>query len=132
MTLGQRQELFAKLEAEWVLRALKRPGVTLRQGEGRILTLGPDGKSGRRAYLVGGKGSAVRVQDAVHMLGGCHYQGLAKDWQLFLDGHHVEDGGHQLWRELGEDWERSHPLARWGGRFNDANHISIESVDGKK
>jgi len=29
-------------------------------------------------------------------------------------------------RELGEWWEKQHPLCRWGGRFNDGNHYSIE------
>jgi hypothetical protein len=33
---------------------------------------------------------------------------------------------------LGEFWEGLHPLCRWGGRFNDGNHYSIESPEGMK
>ena len=29
-------------------------------------------------------------------------------------------------KELGEWWEKQHELCRWGGRFNDGNHYSLE------
>ena len=29
-------------------------------------------------------------------------------------------------RRLGEYWESLDPLCRWGGRFNDGNHYSLE------
>ena len=29
-------------------------------------------------------------------------------------------------RIFGEFWEQLHPLCRWGGRFDDGNHYSIE------
>jgi len=139
VTLGQKQELFARLEAEWVLWVLTHPGWALRRGEGRILQLGADGKRGRRARLVIGQtkdgrptyGGIVRVRDLVHMDGGNHYAGLACDWQLFVDGQHVTTGEHPAWVACGENWESRHALCRWGGRFADGNHISLEH-DGKK
>ena len=58
-----------------------------------------------------------------------HKQRLAIDLNLFRDGTFLgETSDH---RELGEWWEQQHPLARWGGRFNDGNHYSFE-VDGVK
>ena len=58
-----------------------------------------------------------------------HKQRLAIDLNLFKDG--VFRGDTEAHRELGEWWERRHPLARWGGRFADGNHYSFE-VDGVK
>ena len=49
---------------------------------------------------------------------------LAIDLNLFKDGVFLE--GTEAHRELGEWWEKQHPLARWGGRFNDGNHYSFE------
>jgi len=53
-----------------------------------------------------------------------HKQRLAIDLNLFRDGLFLE--GTEAHRELGEWWEQQHPLARWGGRFNDGNHYSFE------
>lgn len=53
----------------------------------------------------------------------CHKSRLAMDFNLFKDGKYctrTED--HQ---PLGEYWETLHPLATWGGRFNDGNHYSF-------
>jgi hypothetical protein len=59
-----------------------------------------------------------------------HKNKLAIDLNLFVD----TDGDGDLdyvetterHRPLGEWWEQQHPLARWGGRFQDGNHYSIE------
>jgi|WetSurMetagenome_2_1015567.scaffolds.fasta_scaffold309749_2 hypothetical protein len=53
-----------------------------------------------------------------------HKKRLAIDLNLFRDGDFLE--GTDEHRELGEWWEKQHPLARWGGRFNDGNHYSFE------
>jgi hypothetical protein len=29
-------------------------------------------------------------------------------------------------KEIGEWWEKQHQLCRWGGRFDDGNHYSLE------
>lgn len=53
-----------------------------------------------------------------------HKNRLAIDINLFKDGTFL--GGTEAHRALGEWWEQQHPLARWGGRFNDGNHYSFE------
>lgn len=53
-----------------------------------------------------------------------HKVRLAIDLNLFLNGVFME--GTAAHKELGEWWEQQHPLARWGGRFNDGNHYSFE------
>ena len=55
-----------------------------------------------------------------------HKKRLASDLNLFVDGKYITDGEHPAYIELGEFWEAVHPLARWGGRFKDANHFSFE------
>lgn len=128
MTQGEAQELFAELEARWVLWVLNHPGWKLRHGEGRILQLGPDPKNnpGRLAKEVA-TGKRVRVKDLVHLDGGVHYLGTGADWQLFVDGHWITDSDHPAWVAAGEHWEQMHPDCRWGGRFTrrDGNHISV-------
>lgn len=54
----------------------------------------------------------------------CHKVRLAVDFNLFKDGKYLTTTEDH--RPLGEWWEKQHPLARWGGRFNDANHYSFE------
>jgi hypothetical protein len=53
-----------------------------------------------------------------------HKMRLALDLNVFKDGVFLE--GTEAHRALGEWWELQHPLARWGGRFNDGNHYSLE------
>jgi hypothetical protein len=53
-----------------------------------------------------------------------HRKRLAVDLNLFKDGKFLtatED--HKV---LGEWWKSQHPLARWGGDFEDGNHYSFE------
>ena len=49
---------------------------------------------------------------------------LAIDLNLFRDGAFLQSSEDH--RALGEWWEKQHPLARWGGRFMDGNHYSLE------
>lgn len=53
-----------------------------------------------------------------------HKYRIAIDLNLFRDGKFLDSTEDH--RELGEWWEKQHPLARWGGRFNDGNHYSFE------
>lgn len=53
-----------------------------------------------------------------------HKLRLAIDLNLFLNGQYMATTAAH--RKLGEWWELQHPLARWGGRFNDGNHYSFE------
>lgn len=59
-----------------------------------------------------------------HKTNSNHYIKLAADLNLFNDGEYLtETEDHRL---LGEFWESLHPDNRWGGRFNDGNHYSME------
>lgn len=53
-----------------------------------------------------------------------HRKRLAIDINLFKDGNYLSTSEDHL--PLGEWWEKQHPLARWGGRFEDGNHYSFE------
>lgn len=52
----------------------------------------------------------------------CHKLRLAVDFNLFIDGEFKTDT--ESHRPLGEYWESIG--GTWGGRFNDANHYSME------
>jgi hypothetical protein len=58
-----------------------------------------------------------------HMKGSLHYEGLAVDIDLFLDGEYLENTADH--RVFGEFWEGLHMDCRWGGRFDDGNHYSV-------
>lgn len=53
-----------------------------------------------------------------------HKKRIALDLNLFRAG--VFLASTEDHRPLGEWWEKQHPLARWGGDFNDGNHYSFE------
>ena len=55
-----------------------------------------------------------------------HKVRLAVDLNLFKDGEFLE--GSEAHRPLGEWWEQQSPDARWGGRFDDGNHYSLENA----
>jgi hypothetical protein len=61
------------------------------------------------------------------MKGSLHYEALAQDLNLFINGEWITDGDDEVWKMIGEKWESMHPLARWGGRFPevDSNHFSF-------
>lgn len=54
----------------------------------------------------------------------CHKLRLAKDLNLYRDGVYLEKTEDH--RPLGEWWEQQAPECRWGGRFHDGNHYSME------
>jgi len=58
-----------------------------------------------------------------------HKNKLAIDLNLFKEGKFL--GATEDHKELGEWWEEQHELCRWGGRFQDGNHYSLEH-DGVK
>lgn len=108
MTRGEKQRLFARL----------LPGLL------------------NQAHAMGYEvtiGDAFRAPAVFGRLGeskgyGCprsaHKNRMAIDLNLFKDGKYLtETADHQ---PLGEWWESLHPLCRWGGRFNDGNHYSVE------
>lgn len=102
MTLGQKQRLFARLVAHLI----------------------------NHAYALGYEislGHAYRSLDECKRLGFAnsnHGKKLAIDLNLFKDGRYLRSTDSH--RQLGDFWESLHPLCRWGGRFNDGNHYSLE------
>lgn len=74
--------------------------------------------------------------DGPHKLGGAHYLGTGRDYNLVVGGVWTDAftyeggtvitrGASQEWQRAGRKWESMHPLCRWGGRFADDNHISV-------
>jgi len=53
-----------------------------------------------------------------------HYIRLAIDLNLFKDGEYLTKTEDH--KPLGEYWEKMNANNRWGGRFNDGNHYSLE------
>ena len=104
MTLRQKQSTFVWALGELIIYAHEK-GYELTLGEGHV---------------------DVRRQERLHMPGTLHRLRLAQDLNLFVNGRWIADGDHPVWEELGKFWESLHPLARWGGRFGDANHFSFE------
>lgn len=120
MTLREKQEVFAGTIATFILWILQQDlSVTL-----------ADGSIDRKRKF---KKAGIKMVglDAQHMENSCHYVRLAQDLNLFLHGMWLDQGTEPEWKMLGEKWESMHPLARWGGRFGDANHFSFEH-EGKK
>ena len=56
-----------------------------------------------------------------------HKSKLAIDLNLFKNGDFLTSTEDH--RPLGEWWENQHELCRWGGRFNDGNHYSLDRAE---
>lgn len=109
MTLRQKRCEFTLCKAKLIIW-INAQGWQVASGEGYVaLTDAADGD-----------------YDGPHKKGGAHYTGLAEDLLLYIEGQYVSDGSNLVWQTIGTMWESMHVLARWGGRFHDANHISFE------
>ena len=110
LTLREKRCLFTKLKALLILWISHQPDWEVASGEGYVaLTDAADGD-----------------HDGPHKAGGAHYTGLAEDLLLYIKGEYVTDSKHPAWVMIGTRWESLHPLCRWGGKWGDANHISLE------
>jgi len=108
MTLGQKQRLFARLVPRLIDKAHEL---------GYEVTLGDAFRDPRVHGALGVKLGYGHASSG-------HKQKLAIDLNLFENGVYLADtAGH---RRLGEWWEKQHADARWGGRFDDGNHYSLE------
>ena len=115
LTLGQKQELFARLLGQFLQWFHGHLDWRMRIQEGFVgLTDAADGD-----------------HDGPHMKGGAHYNKLGLDFALFIRDErgvpfHVI-GHHDAWDQIGAYWKGLHPLCRWGGDFasRDYNHISL-------
>ena len=106
MTLRNKQSKFARMVADLIIKAYDL---------GYEVTLGD-------AYRDPRLHGAVGVKLGYGHSKSCHKIRLAIDLNLFKDGKFLETtAGHQ---KLGEYWESIG--GTWGGRFNDANHYSLE------
>lgn len=114
MNLGQRQRLLVRLLARLTDFAYE---------QGYEMTLG-DAFRDHRVH-----GAPGVKMGYGHPLSN-HKNRLAQDYNLFKDG--VFLAKTEDHKPLGEFWESLHPLCRWGGRFSDGNHYSIESPEGMK
>lgn len=65
------------------------------------------------------------AMDAVHIPKSFHYQGLAADLLLYLNGVYISDGGHPTWKAIHEKWKSLSPLCTEGSGWNDSNHFSF-------
>ena len=102
MTLREKQSLFASLIPKLI---------DFIYAGGYEVTLGDAYRDPRVMFPYGRKNGAHTIR-------------LAIDLNLFLDGIWLRDTDDHL--PFGEYWESLHPLCRWGGRFNDGNHYSME------
>ena len=107
MSLSQRQRLFLRLTVEFLDWAHR---------QGYEFTYGEAYRTPEQAQLnaVTGKGIANSL----------HCNRLALDLNLFINDRYQTST--EAWKPLGEFWESLHPLCRWGGRFGDGNHLSME------
>ena len=107
MRLGKKQELFMRLLPRLINKAHEL-GFEIRGGD-----LFRDWRvHGKFGY----KGSYSSARS-------CHKLKLAIDLFLMLNGRFLRKT--KEYKELGEWWEKQHPLCRWGGRFGDGNHFSL-------
>lgn len=108
MTLGEKQELFASMVPDLLMKAFDM-GYKVRLGD-----------TYRDPRVFG----AIGEHKGYGFSRSCHKLRLAIDLNLFKDGKYLTETEDH--RPLGEWWEQQHELCRWGGRFNDGNHYSFE------
>jgi hypothetical protein len=134
LTLGDMQKLFVELYARWLTWALSK-GYRFSFGEAKrsdeqaeINVIGFDGREfvaklvesrfPLLAVAIRNNGKANGIRNTAHG------KQLGIDMNAFKNGRYL--GETEEWKELGEYWESLHPLCRWGGRFGDGNHLSLE------
>lgn len=135
MQLGELQELHLRLFCTQLIPKAYSLGFTCRWGEAKrsdeqaeINAIGYDGRImlanmiqirfPTLAEKIRNNGKAGGIRNSLHELK------LALDLDLFRDGNYLADT--EAHRPLGEYWETLHPLCRWGGRWGDGNHYSVE------
>ncbi len=100
--------------------------MTLRKKQSLFMKLLPRliDKAYELGYELTGGSLLSQPEFKVHKPNSNHYIQLAIDLNLFKEGVYLtKTKDHKF---LGEFWESLHPLCRWGGRFEDGNHYSLE------
>lgn len=139
MSIGDKQRLFFNLFVQWSIWAIDQ-GYEFTWGEAfrtdEQAEINAIGYSGREnlARLIGliFPELAKKIRNNEKNKGirnTLHEKRLALDLNAFKDGVYLTKT--EDWKELGEYWEKLHPLCRWGGRWGDGNHLSLEH-DGVK
>jgi hypothetical protein len=135
LTEGQLQRLFAVLFAE-LIQHIHSQGYECSIGEVKRsdeqAAINAIGETGRLALAqfaqISGLSSlaeALRNNGKNNgVLHSVHQLSLAADINLFKDGAYLDST--EAHRVFGEWWEQQHALARWGGRWGDGNHYSLE------
>lgn len=111
MTLGEKQELFVRLEVKLLAKALElgdRDGFTVRGG---------DAFRDPRVHGIYGEKRGYGATFSLHKLK------LARDLNFVKDGRLLDKS--EDFEELGTWWCQQHELCRWGGPFGDGNHFSV-------
>lgn len=121
--LLQLQWRFTRLLAQLMSFVHQQQGWELSLAEGRVT----------RARKVSVDGRVVIAEDRVHMANppSLHYDGLAQDLNLYVNGVYIQDGKHPAWLEIGTYWKSLDDDCAWGGDFGgyhsgkDSNHFSL-------
>ncbi len=142
MTKSEYQRLFFRLACQWGVE-LQRLDLEATFGEARrsdeqaeIHALGPANRNAlvvllQRVPLFSRLAAAIANNTGSGISRSLHLDGLALDVNLFSKGVYQADGASPAWVAAGKLWESLHPLCRWGGRWGDGNHISLE-YEGRK
>ncbi len=133
LTLGQKQELFARLVPKLLLHAQDRLGFHVRIGE--VLRFEQQARWNAEHCRKCKQVRSFKIHGWTKKKGGHRFKGigivnslhrlkLAIDLILFLGKSMLKQS--EDYRELGMYWESLHPLCYWGGRFGDGGHFSIQ------
>lgn len=106
-TLGQKQRRFS-LQVAFLIQEAYRQGYEL--------TLGEAWRPPEMAKIYAAQGKGIPNS--------LHIEKLAIDLNLFKAGRYLTSSASH--RPLGEWWEAQGKDHRWGGRWGDGNHYSIE------
>jgi len=107
MKLSEKRILFSRLISELVLWA-----------SARGLDLAYDQVKRTQVEAAANAKAGTGIKNSLHLIG------LAADLNLYVRGEYQSTtAAHKV---IGEQWKTMHPLARWGGDFNDGNHYSLE------
>ncbi len=108
MNIGKKQELFMRL----------LPMLISKAHELEFEIRGGDLFRDPRVFGLLGAKLGYGRKNSVHKLK------IAIDLNLFQSGKYLNRTEDH--KQLGEYWESLHELCRWGGKFNDGNHYSLE------
>jgi len=134
LSLGQKQRLFSSLVSKLLGEIYSKGyecsfGETYRSDEQAVINSYGETRRAILANALANDYTALAIAISNNGKGNgillsLHRDRLAIDLNLFKGGVYLStDNDH---KPFGEWWEKQHDLCRWGGRFNDGNHYSLE------